>query len=785
MAEETTIVITGMGAVTPLGGTFPTTWQRLLNGDDAAAPVTVFHTNGCRCRHAAEAIIPDWPQVPEKKRQRWARASLMAVPAAAEALAQARLLDDHSRSRLATLPLSVSTTGGGMALGEAFLREVRLGHGPKDQFFRVARYSAQQQALDLQEALGFRGPVTIVANACASGANAIGHARDLIRRGDADTVLTGGFEALTELIYVGFDCLQAMTTETCRPFDRNRSGLMLGESAAFMVLESEAHARARGAEILGVLAGYGHGTDLHHLTQPQPEGQTQVRVIQEALADAGLSATDIAYVNAHGTGTKLNDASECAAFEQVFHLAGTGAGPWISSTKSAIGHTLGAAGAIEALITLQALRTGDLPPQINLQDPEPSVAERLVRKSERVTNATAMMSVNLGFGGSNAALIFSKVSQSNVAGHARRLASGSDVHCSTPAERRGYNSGVEGIAISGIGAVSPCGCGADALLRPDPVEAIMVDGLSGKAHRAMTVNLKEGRLAEWPLHPRVRRASPITIFMIEAAQQAIDQAGNVDRSRLGIVACFGSGSLILSRKFFDGVLKNGQRFASPNLFPETVYNSPTSHMAAVLGVSGPCYSVVGDDSAWVTGIGVASGWLRDGLVDHALVVGAEELDPVILDAYQAGRVGGGDNLFAGAEGAGAVLLQRATELQAGNIALIRQVTEGWTYRDKNAARQAADACASAISDVELAARTSQHTWLSDIEYQMGHNRGWTLTEPLPYCGYAFAASAAWHTIRALAAAQAAARSVAVPILGMNEQCAAIVVSPLSTPMVNP
>jgi 3-oxoacyl-[acyl-carrier-protein] synthase II len=397
------VVVTGLGTVTPIGTDLPTTWGRLIAGEDGAAPVGLFDVSGCRCKIAGTATLPALPHVGAKKLKRLSRSNRLALPAARDALRDADLVNADGRSTLAQLPISVSTTGGGMSLGEQFMRAL-VTHKRTPNYFLISHYSAQRQMLDLQDDLGLRGPITIIANACASGANAIGHARDLIRAGVADCVLAGGYEALTELIYVGFDCLQAMSTDRCRPFDTQRSGLMLGEAGAFMVLESEAHARRRGARILCELAGYGHSTDPHHLTQPNPRGVALVQAARMAFDDAGFQPADIGYLNAHGTATLLNDASECAAFAGTFN----GAWPRISSTKAAIGHTLGAAGSVEAVFAVQALVTGELPPQINLRQPEPAVAGKLVAPGERDDRMRAAMSVNLGFGGSNAALIFTR-----------------------------------------------------------------------------------------------------------------------------------------------------------------------------------------------------------------------------------------------------------------------------------------------------------------------------------------------------------------------------------------
>ena len=278
----------------------------------------------------------------------------MAIPAAREALFAAGLLDKRGRSTIRDLPLSVSTTAGGMAFGEDFVRRVLTGKR-SHLLSQVARYLPQQQVLDLQETLGFAGHSVVIANACASGANAIGHAADLISVGEAECVLTGGFEAITELVFVGFDCLQATTTERCRPFDINRSGLLIGEAAAFLVLESAEHAQQRGARVLCELTGYGHTTDFFHLTQPQPEGVALVEVMRAAAEMAGITPAQIGYINAHGTATPVNDGTEAKAY-RAFLGDALGA-TRISSTKAAIGHTLGAAGAIEALFAIAALHS--------------------------------------------------------------------------------------------------------------------------------------------------------------------------------------------------------------------------------------------------------------------------------------------------------------------------------------------------------------------------------------------------------------------------------------------
>ena len=406
------IVVTGLGAVTPLGENVAVSWNALIARRDAAAPLDLFDTARCRCHHAASASLPPLPDLSAfspKAIRRLARASRLAIPAAREALACAGLLDAEGRSILRELPFSVSTTAGGMAFGEDFLRRVLARNRSNSRshlFSRVSRYLSQQQVLDVQQAFGFAGHSVIIANACASGANAIGHAADLISVGAANCVLAGGFEALTELVFIGFDCLQATTVDRCRPFDLNRSGLLLGEAAAFLVLESAGHAQGRGVTPLCHLTGYGHTTDFFHLTQPQPDGAALVEVMRAAATQARVAPEQIGYINAHGTATPVNDGVEAKAYGAFFGDALPLTR--ISSTKAAIGHTLGAAGAVEALFDIEALRTGCLPPQLNLQTPIPEMAPALVGEKEFLNDRQHVMSVNLGFGGSNAALIFSR-----------------------------------------------------------------------------------------------------------------------------------------------------------------------------------------------------------------------------------------------------------------------------------------------------------------------------------------------------------------------------------------
>lgn len=392
------VVVTGYGCVTALGCDVETTWRGLVGGLSARGPLRGIPVEGCRVTEGAEVDVAALRACGFHVEET-SRASVLLQRAVGEALSMAGFLDALGRSTLKRVQLCVSTTACAMEMGEQFLRSVwsSVRRGRAEM---VARYQAQQQVGELHAKYGFGGPVMTVANACASGANAVGHAYDLIRSGMAEVVFAGGYDALCELVFAGFDGLQSLAPVACRPFDRGRNGLMLGEGAGFLVLESQQHAAKRGASVRGYVEGYGHATDLGHLTQPNQDGKPLMDAMAMALRVAGLPPRAIDYINAHGTGTPMNDLAEARAIEGIF--AGTDVR--VSSTKAALGHTLGAAGAIEAVLCLRAMETGVLPPQINVIDPEGLVAERLVAEGEKRVVRRAL-SLNLGFGGSAAALV--------------------------------------------------------------------------------------------------------------------------------------------------------------------------------------------------------------------------------------------------------------------------------------------------------------------------------------------------------------------------------------------
>ncbi|QIF04111.1 beta-ketoacyl-[acyl-carrier-protein] synthase family protein [Roseimicrobium sp. ORNL1] len=401
------VVITGAGIITSMGNDWRENAAGFRAGRLAFRDITVFDASRQRVQRAGEVAFPEtFPKTRLTSRQlkRLDRASRLLIHAGVEAMAQSGWNADALADQ--QIPLCLGTSAGAMATGEAYyLAKTATPAAKASLAEKVIQYLPHTQAQHLQSALGLQGPLTIIANACASGANAIGQAFRLVKTGRARRALAGGYDALAHMVFAGFDSLQALSTTLPRPFDAHRDGLALGEGAALVTLERLDDALARGANILAEISGYGASTDLHHLTQPHPQGDAALLSMTRASAEAGVTPDMIQYINSHGTGTPLNDAAEGAAIQR---WAGVDVGRiMVSSTKSAIGHLLGGAGAVEAVICLLAMREGFVPASCNIETLDPICTFDLVRQP-REAQLDYTLTNSFGFGGANATLIFRK-----------------------------------------------------------------------------------------------------------------------------------------------------------------------------------------------------------------------------------------------------------------------------------------------------------------------------------------------------------------------------------------
>jgi 3-oxoacyl-[acyl-carrier-protein] synthase II len=395
MAART--VITGAGTINALGTGTAAFADGLMAGRCAIGTLSLFDPTGYRSRCAAQVDRISPPaNLPRSLLRRASRSDLLALIAASEALAQA------GRTGGQRLGVVVGATTGGMLLAEHYLQQLAAGALPAPLHALPAAPVSATAAV-LAHAFGCGGPRLTVSTACSSGANALGIAADWIRSGGVDAVLCGGTDSLCRMTFSGFNALQSLDVVPCRPFDRRRAGLTLGEGAAMFVMESDKTAAARGAPVLAELLGYGVSADAHHITQPRPDGAGALAAMQRALASSGVDPSEIDYVNAHGTATPLNDAIETRALKAL--LGDRAHQVPVSSTKSMIGHCLGAAGALEALACVIALREQRVPPTIHLEEPDPECDLDYVPGQSRAHRMRTVLSNSYGFGGNNTSLV--------------------------------------------------------------------------------------------------------------------------------------------------------------------------------------------------------------------------------------------------------------------------------------------------------------------------------------------------------------------------------------------
>jgi 3-oxoacyl-[acyl-carrier-protein] synthase II len=411
MMEKRRVVVTGIGAVTPLGNDAETTWKNIVEGVSGIGPVTRLNADDFPAKVAAEVKEFNVENFIDKKDARkMDRFTHYAVAASLMAVKDAELeITDENAPRVGVW---IGSGIGGMETFEQ-QHETFMNRG----YRRVSPFFVPMMIPDMATGqvsitLGARGFNSCTVTACATGTNSIGDAFKVIQRGDADVMVTGGAEApITKMSFAGFCANTALSTnhdpqKASRPFDKNRDGFVMGEGAGIVVLEELEHALARGAKIYAEIVGYGATGDAYHITAPAPEGEGGARAMKMALDDAGLAPEEIGYINAHGTSTEYNDKYETMAIktvfgEQAYKLA-------VSSTKSMTGHLLGAAGGIEAIFTVLALKEGILPPTINLENPDPECDLDYVPNEARSQQVNAAISNSLGFGGHNATIAFRK-----------------------------------------------------------------------------------------------------------------------------------------------------------------------------------------------------------------------------------------------------------------------------------------------------------------------------------------------------------------------------------------
>ena len=619
MAGRERIAVTGLGLVTSLGIGREVSFARLCAGERGIGPITLFDTQGLKSQIAAEVRGLDVASVaPRAGVDEWSRSDALAFLAAREALSHSGHVEGTP------LGLVLGGTTGGMYETERALSRLSPGSITPPDARRLLDFPLAMTADRVGRALGSVVQSATVCSACSSGAVAIALGASWLLSGRSRRIVAGGVDGLCQLTITGFNALGAVDPEPCRPFDASRAGLTLGEGAGCLVLELESSARARGAPIIAFLSGWAVASEAHHVTHPEPSGARAAAVLEGALRTAGLGPSDIDYVNAHGTGTVQNDAMEARALERTF--AAELGRVWVSSSKAQLGHTLGAAGAIEAAITALSLDRGALPPNVGLTQAE-APGLRLVRAAHERAPLRAALSSSFGFGGACAVLAFES---SNAA----------------PRETRA--PALSPLVISGAASYGPVGL------------------LSGAASARYLSKAPEGPTDTLPVLPeplalldaeRSRRFGRASALVVATAERALRDA-EVPAPGTGFVVGSAFGDVERSVRFLQKVLGQGPKFASPAEFPQLIASTGSGNASIYLGLTGPCLSVSDFGTSGEAAVSVAVSLIELGLAS-AVLAGSAEARDAIVDA-----VLGGASRAPRSEGGGFVLLEPLSEARA-------------------------------------------------------------------------------------------------------------------------
>jgi 3-oxoacyl-[acyl-carrier-protein] synthase II len=639
------IWVTGIGVVSPLGRGAAITMDRLVAGDRAFAPLSLFElaagdrpTAGPRkTQLAAEVTGLSAAEVAPDGDEGWSRTDAMSVLAAREALAHGGV--EPTRT---AVDLIIGGTTAGMFETEDLLAQLSRHPDAIAPLRRMLSHPLSSTGDHVHAAAGPFRRIRSVCSACSSGANAILLAAAWIRGGAADCVLAGGADGLCRLTYTGFGALSALDSNPCRPFDKRRAGLNLGEGAAFLLLERDEHARARGAKPIVELRGWAVGAEAHHITNPERTGRMAARVMRDALARAELTAAEIDYVNAHGTATPLNDPMESAALHEC--LGREVERVPVSSSKGQIGHTLGAAGAIEAAVTAMAIQRGVLPPTVGLEEVDPDCRLAHVTTS-RPAALRAAMSNSFGFGGTDTVLVFARPDAFPEPQPTPRVQ----------------------VVVTGAATVGPAGVhgtrGTATYLESGPPPAPAPIAFQASEHLDVA---------------RARRLDRAGRLGTVAIQTALNEAGRAadDADVIGAIVGASFGSVDASTAYMCRIYDKGAKFASPADFPNLVPSSPVGHASIYLGLRGPVFAMadlgVTAECAMIT----AADLISVGEAEALAAGSVEEASPMIercLGPICSGILQNG----ARSEGASALIFESEERVRARGGKVIARVV-WWT-----------------------------------------------------------------------------------------------------------
>ncbi len=611
VAESTNskrVVVTGLGAVTPEGVGLDAYWNGVRDGVVAIRPVQHLPMEGFRTELGGEVQADFTPTHdylhPDGFHD---RAIDFTMRAAEEAMQRCGVgVGPVPAERWGVL---IGTCNAGLLAGEEWYARRKRGEQPDPRLLLLVEPQVFSEALSA--AFGLKGPVLSVDTACAASANAIGYAAELIREGHADAMLTGGADAFSDILIAGFNSLESLSPEPAAPYSVDRKGLSLGEGAGMLVLMDADVAARVGAPVLAEVVGYGLSADGYHPTAPHPEGRGASRAIQTALRHAAVQPADVDYVNSHGTGTAKNDTAETAATkiglgESAYRVA-------VSSTKSMIGHLLGAAGAAEAIVTVKAIEEQVAPPTANFTEPDPECDLDYVPNEPREMKIDIALSNNFAFGGANASVLFARPG----------------LRQEGPPERNR-----DRVVVTGLAALTPAGNGPAAVY--DAYTAGRRCTSSENGAEVGRVDLDVGAF----LSPKERkRVDRLGLFAVIASRLALADAGleltDENRVRVGAVVGTGVGPMESMEAFAAPVIEEGASGANPAMFPNTVYNAAGGQVAIKNGIVGSASTVTAGHAAGASALSYGADLASTDHADAVVCIAADTLTDTVVDAYRA------------------------------------------------------------------------------------------------------------------------------------------------------
>ncbi|MEU5955062.1 beta-ketoacyl-[acyl-carrier-protein] synthase family protein [Streptomyces sp. NPDC047525] len=658
------VTVVGAGAISALGSTAGHLWDGARQGQVGIRPVQALEMDGLDTKLGGEVTDPVEPsrgyRHPEGFRERAIELALVAAEEAMAAL-PAGLVEPER------FGVVLGTCNAGLLSGREWLRAVQDGEVPDPGLPLLV--TPQALAESVGAAFRLRGPVLAVNTACASGANAIGLAADLLRAGRADAVLTGGSDAFSDVCFAGFNALQSLSPEPAAPYDAGRRGLSLGEGSGMLVLVRAEFARRHGLTGIADIAGYGLSADGFHSTAPHPEGKGAAKAIESALRLSGITPEQIGYVNGHGTGTPKNDPAESNAIRLALGEEEAARTP-VSSTKSMIGHMLGAAGAAEAIVTAKALADQLAPPTAGYTTPDPECPLDYIPGSARDLDTGAALSNNFAFGGANASLVLTRTA---------------DGHRPPQPEN-------DRVVITGIGLLSPAGSTAAEVWSAYTRGQCPVEWGGGLRHSR--VDFDPG---PYLTKRERRRMDRLAQFSVAATVKALADAGfepgSAAAEALGLVFGTGTGPMEAMEKFTTPLLAEGPAAADPSVFPNTVYNQAAGQVAIQLGLRGPTSTLSVGHATGAAALAYSADLLAAGHADALVCTVTDTLTEQVGRAYAA--VGAAstrepgaaaDGRFTLAEGSVAVVLERRSTAIARGATVLGEVLGHGMASDASRAR---------------------------------------------------------------------------------------------------